>query len=111
MGSAQQLDTHPEVTAAALADAMGMTRGAISKVLDKLQARQWLVRSTSQRDNRVQLLALTPSGRRVLPPLRDIADRNDEHFFAVLGTTERVALRRLLQQLANAHRINTLPVD
>lgn len=105
------VDKHPEITAAALADAMGMTRGAISKVLDKLQARQWLVRSTSQHDNRVQLLALTRSGRRVLPPLKDIADCNDEHFFAVLGTTERVALRRLLQKLANAHRINKPPVD
>lgn len=105
------VDRHSGITAAVLADTMGMTRGAVSKVLDKLQSRQWLLRSTSQRDNRAQLLTLTRSGKRVLPALTGIADDNDEHFFAVLGASERNALRRLLQKLATAHRIHSPPVD
>lgn len=106
-----QIDRHPGITAAALADAMGMTRGAVSKVLDKLQAKNWLVRSASQRDSRANLLALTPSGKRLLPALAGIADDNDEHYFGVLAASDRRELRRLLHKLAEAHQINTVPVD
>jgi DNA-binding MarR family transcriptional regulator len=88
-----------------------MTRGAISKVLDKLEAKQWIARTTSREDNRVQLLSPTRPGRRALPDLAAIADDNDSHFFGVLDADERAMLRKLLQKLADAHRINNLPVD
>lgn len=106
-----QIETHPDITAASLADAMGMTRGAVSKVLDKLQTKEWLVRTPSEHDSRANLLALTRSGKRLLPTLTGIADDNDEHFFAALATGERRELRRLLQKLADAHQISTVPVD
>lgn len=99
------------LTPAGLADAMGMTRGAISKVLEKLQSKGWTSRATSPEDNRVQLLALTPQGKRVLPELTTIADGNDEHFFGVLGAAERATLRHLLRKLADTHHMHHIPVD
>jgi DNA-binding MarR family transcriptional regulator len=33
---------HPAITPGELATAIGMTRGAVSKVLDKLQNKQWV---------------------------------------------------------------------
>lgn len=99
------------LTAANLADAMGITRGAVSKVLDKLQAKQWIARVASPDDQRAQLLSLTRSGARVLPTLRTMADENDEHFFAALDAAERAELRRSLKKMADAHLINVVPID
>jgi DNA-binding MarR family transcriptional regulator len=96
---------------AGLADVMGMTRGAISKVLDKLQSKEWISCATSQEDNRVQLLAVTRQGKRVLPELTTIADGNDEHFFGVLDATERATLQKLLKKLADAQQMHKIPVD
>jgi DNA-binding MarR family transcriptional regulator len=90
---------------------MGMTRGAISKVLDKLQFKGWISRATSPEDNRVQLLALTRQGQHVLPELTTIADGNDEHFFGALDATERATLRKLLKKLADTHQMHHIPVD
>jgi DNA-binding MarR family transcriptional regulator len=50
-----------------------MTRGAVSKVVDKLEAELWLCVSTADNDNRVRLLSLTREGRRNLPILTKIA--------------------------------------
>ena len=74
------VDEHPEIRPAELAETIGLTRGAISKVLDKLEDKKWLTRKTLEADNRGQLLYLTQQGRRILPELRKIADRNDRRF-------------------------------
>jgi DNA-binding MarR family transcriptional regulator len=84
---------------------MGMTRGAISKVLDKLQHKEWIARAVSEADSRVQVLSLTRRGRRRLPELSRIADGNDAHFFGGLDTAERATLRTLLRKVADGHQI------
>jgi DNA-binding MarR family transcriptional regulator len=106
-----QIQRWADMTPAKLADAMGMTRGAISKVLDKLQEKKWISRMASEEDNRVQFLSLTLQGRRVLPKLATIADENDEHFFGALDPDEQATLRSLLSKLADVHRISNVPVD
>ena len=106
-----QIQSGTDTTPARLADLMGMTRGAITKVLDKLEEKQWVVRTTSEEDNRVQFLSLTSEGRHVLPTLATIADENDEHFFGALNPDEQATLRSLLRKLAELHRINSVPVD
>jgi DNA-binding MarR family transcriptional regulator len=96
---------------AKIAAAMGMTRGAVSKNLDKLEARKLVLRTTSPHDNRIQRLSLTAAGQRLLPALTAIADKNDKHFFEALDPDERAALRGLLRKLAEKHRITHTPVD
>jgi len=105
------IEGRADITAAELADAMNMTRGAVSKIVDKLVRKRCIARAASPRDKRAQLLSLTPSGRRTLPRLRAMADDNDAHFFGRLDAAERAQLRRLLQKLADAHAITTVPVD
>lgn len=100
-----------ETRPADLADALGMTRGAISKVLDKLEARQWITRRSHAEDQRVQLLSLTRQGRCALPQLTEIADRNDARFFECLGEDEQAELRRLLGKLSDFHHIHDVPVE
>lgn len=105
-----QLAVGTGLTPAKLAATMGMTRGAISKVLDKLDSKKLISRSTSPLDSRVQLLSLTQQARRILPQLTSIADGNDMYFFAALDPDEKAALRKLLRKLAVVHQITHVPV-
>jgi DNA-binding MarR family transcriptional regulator len=61
--------------------------------------------------HRVQLLSLTRQGRRVLPQLAEIADRNDDRFFDCLDVNEQDTLRHLLRKLIEFHHIRDVPVD
>ena len=88
-----------------------MTRGAISKVLDKLEKKNWIKRMTKPQDNRVQLLSLTAQGRHALPQLAAIADRNDSKFFDCLEADEKATLQTLLRRLADFHRIGDVPIE
>ena len=94
-----------------LAESLTMTRGAISKIVDKLQAKGWIRSRVNPEDNRGQLLSLTSLGRRALPELAKIADQNDDRFFACLDAEERSNLRRLLAKLAEHHEIRDVPVE
>ncbi len=99
------------MTSGELAEALDLTRGAVSKVIDKLEAKNWIARSTKPEDSRVQLLSLTRRGERILPQLGEIADRNDREFFDGLEAGERATLRRLLGKLAEFHQIGDVAVQ
>jgi len=101
----------PGITPGGLAEALDLTRGAVSKVIDKLEAKNWIARSTKPGDNRVQLLSLTRWGNRILPQLADIADQNDREFLDGLEADERANLRRLLGKLAEFHQIRDVPIE
>jgi DNA-binding MarR family transcriptional regulator len=106
-----QIAARPQVRPAELADELGLTRGAVSKVLDKLEGKKWITRRTMPDDNRVQLLSLTRQGQRVLPQLSEIADRNDERFFDCLDAKEQDTLRNQLRKLIQFHHIRDVAVE
>ena len=98
------------VTPGDLAEASAMTRGAISKIVDKLQAKGWIRSRVNPEDNRGQLLSMSPAGRRNLPELAEIANQNDQHFFSCLDDQEKSTLRRLLCKVAEHHQISEDPI-
>lgn len=106
-----QIEAGANQSSAGLADVMDMTRGAVSKILDKLQQREWIGRTPDGQDSRIQLLSLTRQGRRELPELKHLADRNDADFFGVLSKSEQAMLAKLLRKVAAAHQIHKAPVD
>jgi DNA-binding MarR family transcriptional regulator len=93
----------------ALADRMGMTRGAISKLADRLVAKGLVARSET--GGRGQVLSLTLEGRAKVPALARLADRNDTEYFGVLSGEDRRALGRLLRALAKRRGLTVTPVD
>jgi DNA-binding MarR family transcriptional regulator len=101
----------PGIRPSELAAALALTRGAVSKVIDKLEAKNWITGVTGPDDSRVRVLSLTPKGRRIFPQLRQIADRNDEAFFTVLQSGERAVLQRLLAKLIERHEIEAAPIE
>lgn len=94
------LHDRPPQSPSRLADAMGMTKGAITKLADRLIAKSLVRRKPDPDDARAQTLALTPAGDRLVPRLAALADDNDREFFGPLSANERKALEKILRQLA-----------
>lgn len=94
-----------------LADSLGLTRGAVSKIVDKLDAKGWIQTETKEGDSRFRMLSLTRTGRRSLPVLAEIADQNDARYFACLSAREKSTLRELLAKIADHNRIHDVPTE
>jgi DNA-binding MarR family transcriptional regulator len=94
-----------------LADLTGMTRGAASKLVDRLHARNLITREDRSDDRRFQDIALTPEARELVPALASIADQNDHECFAPLSERERANLTRTLKKLVKAHSLHKLPTE
>ena len=94
-----------------VAERTGMTRGAASKLIDRLVVKRLVTREERVDDRRFQDVALTPAGARLVPTLAALADQNDHEFFSVLGKNEREALLMTLQKLVQAHGLQQLPTE
>lgn len=90
---------------------IGMTRGAVTKLADRLIDKALVVRAADSRDRRAQTLALTPAGAALVPDLAALADRNDADAFAPLDAAERDTLRRLLVRLHTHGGVTAAPLD
>ena len=100
-----------ETAPSQLAQRIGMTRGAITRLADRLIAKQLITRSADTSDGRAQRLALTAAGRDLVPALAQAADDNDAAFFGHLASEDRAALERALKDLVRHHGLRALPVD
>lgn len=100
----------PETSHAELIEALGMTKGAASKVVSRLEEKGLAARQLAERSGREQLLTLTRAGRALVPVLAAQADQNEEHFFAHLDAADRAALLRTFQALAAHHQLKEIPV-
>lgn len=94
-----------------LAERLGMTRGAVTKLADRMIARALITRGPGTDDRRTQTLALTAKGRALVPKLAAIADANDAEFFGALSATERASIEKLMRKLVAANGLAAVPVD
>jgi DNA-binding MarR family transcriptional regulator len=94
-----------------LAECMGMTRGAVSKLAERLIAKSLLVRTANPEDGRAHTLSLTRAGRSMVPKLAALADANDAEFFDHLAAKDRAALLSLLREIVEKRGLKSLPVD
>ena len=95
----------------ALAERLGMTRGAISKLADRLVAKALITRTASAEDGRYQALALTAAGRALVPALAALADRNDAEFFGHLSPAERAGVEAVLKDIIRRHGVRAIPTE
>ena len=94
-----------------LADALGLTRGAISKLNERLLQKGLIEIAGSRTDGRQQVISLTRRGQALVPQLAAVADTNDAEFFDVLSEPEQATLRKLLMKLVHSHELGGVPVD
>lgn len=92
-----------------IAETLGMTKGAITKLADRLIDKGLATRRADPEDGRAQLLSLTPRARRLVPKLAALADANDETFFSSLKPSEWAQLERLLKKVVASRGITEIP--
>ncbi|MFE3582066.1 MarR family winged helix-turn-helix transcriptional regulator [Streptomyces vinaceus] len=73
--------------------------GAVSRLVDRLVAKDLMTREPDPASRRSLRLTLTPAGRELVPRLAEIADANDAHFFSALEPGQREQLEEWVRRL------------
>lgn len=107
----RQLWRRGPVAPSRLAREIGITRGAVSKLAERLLAKALIRRTSGEGDLRTHTLALTPAGEALVPRLALLADQNDVEFFGHLGARDRAKLENYLRGIAERSGTRTMPVD
>jgi MarR family transcriptional regulator, lower aerobic nicotinate degradation pathway regulator len=89
----------------------GLTRGAISKLCDRLAAKSLITQAPGKGDRRYQVLRLTAEGHALVPKLAALADRNDAEFFGHLRPAEKKAIVAAMQDVVARHGLKTVPTE
>ncbi|ESQ90564.1 MarR family transcriptional regulator [Asticcacaulis sp. AC460] len=95
----------------ALANHLGLTRGAVTKLADRLIAKGMIGRAFRIDDRRYQTLEIHQKGRDLVPQLAALADRNEAEFFGHMTDDERRILGRTLRDLVRHHNLKTIPTE
>lgn len=98
-----------ETTHAQLIDTLGMTKGATSKAVSRLEEKGLAVRQLADGSAREQSVALTAAGKALVPELAALADANDDYFFGHLPDAEREVLAQAMQALVRYHQLKDVP--
>jgi DNA-binding MarR family transcriptional regulator len=100
-----------EVPPSALAERLAMSRGAISKLVDRLIAKGLVERGEEGSDRRYRSALITSSGKKLVPRLARLADANDAEFFGHLDPDSRRQLSETLREIVRRHGMKNLPTD
>ena len=106
----RELAVQPDMAPSQLAESLGVSRGGISKTVDKMQARGYLTRRASESDLRAQLLALTDAGKRLVPIIAAEAAKNEQEWFGHLAPAELNQLKATLRRMVEHHQLRHLPL-
>ena len=96
------LGTEPVRTQSALAAAIGADKTRIISVLDELERQGLIARRFDPADRRVNLLSITPDGRRVRAEVQAAIQRKEEVLLAQLSAADRRSFLRALQTLSGS---------
>lgn len=102
---------HDRMRPSEVSESIGLTRGAVSKLLERLANKGLIVRRADLDDLRAQVVALTQSGRRLVPELAELADQNDAEMFGHLEPKDRASLLSLLKGIVAFHGLKGAPID
>jgi DNA-binding MarR family transcriptional regulator len=94
-----------------LAERMGMTKGAITKLADRLIAKSLVISTASRVDRRSHTLRLSKKGESLVPQLADLADQNEAECFSHLSGTDRALLERVLKKSVKRFGLNSIPIN
>ncbi len=101
----------PSISPSEIARLTGLTRGAVSKLVDRATGKGFVIRTESKNDRRYQDIKLTAAAKKVVPKLTKLAQQNDDEFFSCLSPSERKTLVRLLKKVAEGSQVPEVPTD
>lgn len=102
---------HAELAPRELAAAIGITKGPVSRLVERLLTKKLIARRADDVDGRAQLVRLTPAGRALVPRLAALADENDAEFFAHFSEEQKRQLTQAMRKTVEAHGLTRVPVE
>jgi DNA-binding MarR family transcriptional regulator len=93
----------------ALAHSLGITKGTVSKLIDRLKELDVVSVAVSRTDGREREVSLGALGRAMLPTLVQAAQENDERFFGHIAADERERIVAALKLVASRHALRPVP--
>ncbi len=92
----------PDITQSELARLLGIERSGLVAIIDDLEQRGYLKRTTVPGDRRVQALVPTPEGRRAYAATLASVRAHEDRLLAGLSAAERDTLMTLLNKIRAA---------
>lgn len=92
-----------------LAWELGLSRGYISRLAVRLEAKRLIHRDKPFSDRRVLLLTLTDMGRALLPILAELADKTNARNFAGAGEAAHQTIEKVMKWNVSRHRYRFVP--
>jgi DNA-binding MarR family transcriptional regulator len=92
-------DSDP-LTVSQLAHQVLAKQPTVTKLVQRMAEQRWVTLHAHASDQRCTLVAATAAGRRLVKPLVDEAKQQEARMLRSLAATEKVALRKLLEKLA-----------
>lgn len=89
-----------------LASYIGIDRSAITRLVDRLEAKKLVVRQQDPTDRRGLTLALTPKGRELVPALQEAAQATRARFVFALSPKEVEQLHVIVEKMLRAGGID-----
>jgi MarR family transcriptional regulator, lower aerobic nicotinate degradation pathway regulator len=99
----EAIEANPDVDATRLSSLIAFDRSTIGDVLERLEAKGWILRAPSPTDRRIKLVRLRNDGARLLHEVEPAVRRVQERLLAPLAARDRATMLRLLTQLASLH--------
>jgi DNA-binding MarR family transcriptional regulator len=90
---------NPGIDATRLSALVAFDRSTLGNVLERMEAKELILRSGSKDDKRIKVLHLSPKGERVLQEAWPLAQRAQERILAPLAPEDREVFMRMLAQL------------
>jgi DNA-binding MarR family transcriptional regulator len=107
----RELFEREAIVPSTLADMLGMSRGAISKLADCLAVKELITQKANRQDRQDQVLALTAKGRALLAKLSALADQNDTEFLGQLEGGERVLIESAMKEIVRQLDLRSISIN
>lgn len=95
---------NPQVDATRLSSLISFDRSTIGDVLERIESKGWVKRTSSYADRRIKLLSLSTKGRKLIAEVTEPVLKVQERLLEPLGASDRTLLLQLLLRLTDAHQ-------
>jgi DNA-binding MarR family transcriptional regulator len=102
----------PGIDQLRVANAIGFDRTTISGVVDRLEAKNLLIRKVSGTDRRAKMLFATPEGMKLIAEIEEATQRVQDRILAPFSASEQKSFLEQLNRLVASHNDSSrVPVN
>lgn len=94
-------------TPAKIAEEIGVDRSAVTRLLDRLEAKQFIVREHDKQDRRSLIILLSEQGMSLIEDINQNAYKHQQQAMSELHSSERRALKGELQKMLASQGVDS----